>query len=131
MVLFNKQNLPPTDDIFCPFCNTPLLNRKSVCPKCGNRYEEAAQKAHPAHTEAGTYTANQSHHPTPVYSSVSDEAKDDLLTSSMIFLAGLGLLYAILSLFISGFGLDDIWRAIMLALFSVIMLGVRRLILKR
>ncbi len=115
----------PDDDLVCVVCATPLLNKQTVCPKCGNKWGQTPK------TNKGS-GPQVSDLPAEHYFAVSDAVQhgDDLLTTSLIFIAGMGVLFAVVNLFVSRFGLQDIWRSWATLVLSMGLLGLRRLILK-
>ncbi len=113
-------------DIICPVCTIPLLSKKSTCPKCGSKWYPAQPKPATTNSE-GAYESDQRH---PINSaSEVFPPKDDLLTMGMVFSAGLGLLFAVLNLFMSGIAPLDLWRSFMAITASLVLLSLRRLLL--
>jgi hypothetical protein len=133
MTLFNKsQHSLQDDDLICPVCSIPLLNRNTPCPKCGSKIGQTNQPQPITQTEANdTFPPTRSVGlPKSISQGSGNPGQDDIFTTSLIFVSGMGVIFALLNLFISGFGLDDIWRSFVAIALSLILLGFRRVILK-
>lgn len=112
------------DDLICARCGIPLLSRKTPCPKCGARWGEAPPPDYDGQP------APRSPHSTLVATAANTvHRQDTLLTLSMAFIAGVSLIFGLVSPFVAGFGIEDLWRALVLITLSLGLLGLRRLIL--
>lgn len=111
------------DDLSCGVCGTPLLNKKSTCPKCGNKWGQ------PPVDQEEVVDAEIVGIPRSITQG-SQRQGDDILTSLMIFFSGIGVVFALVSPFIDTFGVASVGRSLLIIFASLALLGLRRLILK-
>jgi len=104
------------DDITCGGCGSPLLNLKTVCPKCGG-----------AAKQLGAVPANKS---VSTESRTSTGVQDNLVGMGLLVVAVIGLLFAIINPLMGGVAPVDLFRSFMALAASVGLLGLRRLVLR-
>jgi hypothetical protein len=130
---YNPGSGPLNDeDLVCIVCQTPLLSKKTTCPKCGNKWGDAPQAAPPKSATVSSAKKSAKFIPESVAPlPVTGPSGDDLFTSVLIFIAGQGLLFSLVSPFVGGFSMEELWRSMMLIAVSAGLLGLRRLTLMK
>jgi len=109
------------DDITCGGCGSPLLNLKTVCPKCGGKAKQLSAVS--ANTPVAAKSASTE-------SSSSLGVQDQLVGMGLLVIAVIGLLFAIINPLMGGVAPVDLFRSFMALAASVGLLGLRQLVLR-
>lgn len=115
----------PDDELACPSCATPLLSKKSTCPKCGSKWGASPGVTSLESLQDHMPYSPQSYKEPLVYLS----GEDTIYTRVLVFVSGIGMMLSLLLLLLGGFGLEDAYRSFMVLCASLVLLGIRKLVL--